>query len=153
MEPREAMSKRQLIGSLGCIILLLGVFAPVLKAPVLGGINYLNDNKTSGTIVLVLAIVSYVLIRVRFLKGLWATGLGSFGVIIVSFIRLQRRLHELRSSVDSNLAGTPLGGLGDFASKSVHVQWGWAILIIGAALIVLVASMAEAPAQAPPNPE
>jgi hypothetical protein len=147
------MTKRQLIGSVGCIILLLGVFAPVVKAPVVGGINYLNDNKTSGTIVLVLAIVSYLLIRFRFIKGLWATGLGSFGVIVVSFIRLQRRLHEVTSSVDSSVAGTPLSGLGDFASKSIRVQWGWAILIIGAALLVLAASMAQPQVKAPPKPE
>jgi len=147
------MTKRQLIGSIGCIILLLGVFAPVVKAPVVGGINFLNDNKTSGAIMLVLAIVSYVLIRFRYIKGLWATGLASFGVIIVSFIRLQRRLHEIRSDVDSSLAGTPLSGLGDFASKSIQVQWGWAVLIIGAALIVLAASMAGPPVLAPPKQE
>jgi hypothetical protein len=153
MARREAMSKRQIIGSIGCVVLLLGVFAPVIRAPVVGGINFINNSRTSGAIVLALAILSYLLIRLRLIPGLWITGLASFAVMIVSFIRVERRLHEMAATVNSDFAGTPLGGLGQYASKVVQVTWGWGVLIIGAALIVVAASMAEPPAEAPPSEE
>jgi len=45
--------------------------------------------------------------------------------------------------MESELAGTPFRGLADMAMQLVQLQWGWAILIVGAALVISAAAIKE----------
>jgi len=45
--------------------------------------------------------------------------------------------------MENELAGNPFRGLADLAMQSVQLQWGWALLIIGAIFIIVAAAMKE----------
>ena len=41
------------------------------------------------------------------------------------------------------LAGTPLRGLADKAVQSIQIRWGWALLVVGALLLIASAALKE----------
>jgi len=135
------VERKQLLGLTGSIILFLGVFAPILSLPIVGTVNYVMNGKGDGIIVMVLAAVSFVLVRMKEYRPLWATGLCSLGLIGFSFITFQVQISRLKSLTDESLAGNPFRFLADIAMGSIQLQWGWAILITGAGLIIAAAAM------------
>jgi len=140
------LNTKQLLGLMGSIVLFVGVFAPIVSVPIVGNINYFNNGKGDGTIVLFLAAVSLILVFAKKYKGLWFTGLGSFGLMLFSFVNLLSRISEAKAKMESELAGNPFRGLADIAMQSLQVQWGWALLVVGAALIIASAAVkAESP--------
>jgi len=50
---------------------------------------------------------------------------------------------EARSSLSSDLRGNPFAGFGELMLETVELQWGWAVLILGAALIIAAAAIKE----------
>ncbi len=79
-EPYEKGNKngtKQLLGLIGSVVLFVGVFAPIVSIPIMGNMNYFQNGKGDGTIVLVLAVISLILVLLKKFKGLWLTGLVS----------------------------------------------------------------------------
>lgn len=48
---------------------------------------------------------------------------------------------EMKKDMEVNLVGNPFRGIADMAMQSVQLQWGWAILIIGAAFLIAAARL------------
>lgn len=137
------MNTKQLLGVIGSVILFVGVFSPVVSAPFTGDMNYFRNGKPEGIIVLVLAVTSLVLALTKNHKWMWITGISSLGAILFTFIDFQSRMSEIKSELDSTLAGNPFRGIADMALQSVQLQWGWALLVIGSGLIVASAALKE----------
>jgi len=76
-------------------------------------------------------------------KGLWFTGLGSIGIMLFTFINFHYRMSQVKAQMEAELRGNPFRGLADMTLQSVQLQWGWALLIIGAVLIIASAAMKE----------
>jgi hypothetical protein len=132
---------KQFLGIVGSIVLFIGVFTPIVSFPVMGNLNYFQNGQGDGAIVLVLAVISLTLALMNKYKGLWFTGIGSLGVLLFTFINFQSKMSQARADMGLKLAGNPFRGLADFAIQSVQLQWGWALLIVGAALIVASAAI------------
>jgi len=134
---------KQLLGLIGSAVLFVGVFAPIVSIPIIGNINYFQNGKGDGVIVLVLAVISLILILLKKFKGLWFTGLGSMGVVVFTFINFQINLANARTQMETELVGNPFRGIADMAMQSVQIQWGWALLIVGAVLVIASAAIKE----------
>jgi len=126
--------KLQLVGTIGSAILLVGVFAPLVSAPIAGSINYIQNGKGDGTIILLLAVLSFILTLQKKYIGLWVTGIGSLAVTLFTFINLQIRMSE----INHKLEGKMFAGL-----ANVQFQWGWALLILGAVLLIYCAEISK----------
>lgn len=137
------MNAKQLLGLIGSIILFVGVFAPIVSIPIMGNMNYFQNGRGDGTIVMVLAVASFVLVLIKNYKWLWFTGLGCLGVMLFTFINLQSKISQIKSGMESQLAGNPFRGIADMAMQSVQIQWGWALLIVGAGLVIASAALKE----------
>jgi hypothetical protein len=137
------MNTKQLLGFFGSLVIIIGVFAPVVSIPIIGSTNFYQNDKVEGILILILAAASVVLALRKIYKGLWFTGIGSFILSLISFIRLQMKLSDIKSKMGSELSGNPLKGLVDLAAQSVQLQWGWALLFAGAALIIAGAAIKE----------
>jgi len=137
------MKTKQLLGLIGSIVLFIGVFTPIVSVPIMGNMNYFQNGKGDGTIVLILAVVSLVLVLANKYKGLWCTGVGSLGVMLFTFINFQSKMSQVKADMESELAGNPFRGLADMAMQSVQLQWGWALLIVGAALVIASAAIKD----------
>lgn len=137
------MGTKQILGLIGSIVLFTGVFTPILSIPIMGNITYLQNGKSEGTIVLVLAVVSLILVLAKKYKGLWFTGLGSAAVIALTFFNFQMKMSDMKAKMGANLAGNPFKGLADMAMQTVQLQWGWALLVVGAGLVIASAAIRE----------
>ena len=114
---------------------------PFVSVPIMGNINYFQGE---GKIVLVLAVVSFVLVMVKKYKGLWFTGLGSLGIMLFTFINFQSIISKAKADIESELSGNIFfRGLADLAIQSFQLQWGWALLVLGAALVIASAAMKD----------
>jgi hypothetical protein len=145
------MSKRQTLGVAGALILALGVFAPVVHLPIVGSRNYFNNGEGDGVIVLILACMSLALALRRRFEWLWTTGIAALTLVILTFVTFRARLGEMRSTTARDLADNPFRGLGDAALASVQIEWGWAVLLLGACLVIAAAWIRDAPMQVCPH--
>jgi len=137
------MGTKKLLGIIGSIVLFIGVFMPIVSVPIVGNMNYFQNGKGDGTFVLILAWISFVLVLAEKFKGLWFTGLGSLGIMLFTFINFQAKMSQAKADMEAELAGNPFRGLADIAMQSVQLQWGWPVLIVGAALVITSAAMKE----------
>jgi hypothetical protein len=153
-EPRDASGAAQIhngplglrtaVGLIGSVLLFLGVFAPVITAPIVGPQNYFQNGQGDGVIVAMLALASIGAVLARYFRALWLTGLASLGVLGFTFVNFQQKLSELQRGMNRDLADNPFRGLADMALQSVQIQWGWAVLVVGAILLLIAAGMGPA---------
>jgi len=111
---------KQLLGLIGSVILFVGLFTPIVSITVTGkniNMNYFQYCSDDGTVILFLAAVSLLLALLKKFKGLWFTGLINMTILVSGFINIQR--------------------------PSLQIQWGWALLIVGAVLVIASAAIKE----------
>ena len=137
------MKTKQLLGLMRSVMLFIGVFTPIVSVPIMGNMNYFQNGGGDGIIVLVLAVISLVLVLAQKYKGLWFTGIGSLGVMLFSFINFRSVMSQAKADMEAEFSDGLFGALADMAIQSVQLQWGWALLVIGAALVIASAAMKE----------
>jgi hypothetical protein len=142
----KATERKRMLGVLGSIVLFIGVFTPIVSVPIVGNVNYFQNGKGDGVIILVLALISLILTLTNKFRALWLTGIGSLGVMIFTFINFQLKMSEAKAQMESQLSGNPFRGFADLAIQSIQIQWGWAVMIVGAGLVIAAAAVPLTPA-------
>ncbi len=137
------MGKRQILGYIGSIVLFIGTFMPVVSAPIIGSLNYFQNGKADGVIIIVLAAMALFSTIIKDYGKLWIPGVGSLGILIFTFINLRKRISEIQEQMNIELYGNPFRGLAAIAVQSIQLQWGWGFLIIGALLLIAAALIKE----------
>lgn len=137
------MSTRQLLGFGGAATLFVGVFAPIVSLPFAGGINYFQNGRGDGAIVIVLAAASAWLTATRRYSGLYVTGLLSTGLLSYTYFGLQNILNAATEQMRADLVDNPFAGLAELAIQSVQIQWGWALLVIGTVALLAAAAIKD----------
>src|SRR5215470_10056030 len=117
------MESRQVVGLTGALVLFIGVFTPIVSVPTVGYINYIENEKIDGVVILGLAIISFLLLFARKYRGLWFTGLASLGVLLFTFISLQIKIAELRNKLGVELTGNRSPSIAEMVARSVQIQW------------------------------
>ncbi len=105
--------------------------------------NYFHNVKGDGTIVLILAGSSLILLLYKKYKGLWYTSLGALGIMAFTLFNFQTTMSQARAEMKRDLAHNPFKGLAVLALESVQLQWGWALLFVWAGLILAATAMKE----------
>lgn len=135
------MSKetKTLIGIAGVLCLILGIFAPFVSMPFLGAISILKFNGYVGAILFACAGVGgYFALKAAF-KYMMYVGIAGLATTALTAVWFEYNLSRMRSQVDTELAGNPFAGIAGAMTQSVQLDWGVAILAIGAALLVVPA--------------
>lgn len=143
------MNKKLIIGIIGSAVLLIGVFAPVIALPIIGNLNYFQNSKMDSTILMFLGIASLALTFLKRYKWLLLTSIGSIGVMIYSFTNFKIRAAKASSMLEPKLIDDPFRELGRLSLHFAQLQWGWAVLLAGAVLIIVAAVMNKNTAIAP----
>jgi HEAT repeat protein len=120
-------------------VLLLGVFTPIFSLPVVGNVNYFDNGKGDGILILGLATISALLTLARWYRGLWATGLASIALLAFTFTTFQLRIRRLQEDVDFRWPDSAVRGLDALAADALRMEWGWAVLGLGAILLMATA--------------
>jgi predicted nucleic acid-binding Zn ribbon protein len=127
------------LGFLGLAITGVGVFMPIIDAPILGSINYFQNGKGDGTLLLGLVLVGVLLLALRQLYAFLATTIISLLVLLYSLGNFLIRKQEVAASIAKSLEGNPFAGLGKAAIDAIQIQWGAGVMSVG-----VIMSMAAA---------
>ena len=133
------MIKKKLFGVVGSVVLFLGVFMPIVSMPFVGELNYFRNGQGDGVIILVLAGISLILALTERFKGLWFTGLGSYLVILFTFFVFTKRISIAKRELETELAKNHFRGIASTMAESIQLGWGWAIMFLGAVMIIISA--------------
>lgn len=139
----KTRQRRQLFGVIGSILLFIGVFTPIISLPIVGSVNYFQNGKGDGVIVLIFSIVSIILTVIKKYRGLLLAGVGSLAMMLFTFVNFQIRLSEMKDEMETKLAGNPFRGIADVAMQSIQIEWGWAVLIIGAVFLIVAGVISD----------
>lgn len=135
------MEKSEMWGYGGVLLLIFGVFAPLITVPIAGTVNYIQNGTGDGVFVLIFAVLSAIFVAGENYKALWGTGGATIALLLFTFFSLQSRISEMRAEMQTELAGNPFRGLGEAMMQSVQMQWGWAMLGIGAVALLVAAKL------------
>jgi hypothetical protein len=135
------MDLRKTLALTGSAILMVGVFMPIVSLPIIGTMTFFNNGEGDGTIVLALGAISLLLVLANRIHLLVVTGLYSLAILGRTFYNIQSRLAEIRTSMERDQAGNPFAGLKRSMMEGVQLQWGWALLVAGAGLLLAAAAM------------
>ncbi len=129
----------QAIGITGGLLLILGLFAPLMSTPIAVGMNLVSSepDKIYAGVFAILAVVSWLVIVSGRFEGLFVTGLSSLILLGAEFWSFQQRLAAIRVGVMNALAGNPLTGITDISLNFVQIQWGWAVFGVGGLLLLM----------------
>jgi len=130
------------VGLVGCSLLLLGVFAPIVSAPIVGELNYFRNGEGDGVIVLGLMGVAVVMILARVIRYLLIPGIGSLLLVLYTFINLRVTLSREHDQVQAQLGDNPFRALADVGLGLVQLEYGWALLLLGALFLIIASALA-----------
>ena len=82
---RAPMDLRKVLAYVGAALMMVGVFMPIVSAPMVGTVTYFKNGEGDGTIVLALGAISLLLILANRLRLLAVTGLLSLGILGYTF--------------------------------------------------------------------
>jgi hypothetical protein len=146
---------KRMIGSFaGAVLLLVGLFMPLVGVPFFT-INYYSLTQFSslaglGFFLLLLcgfgAIVLAATKRYELLK--WP-GLAALIITAYTFFVINSKLSEAKTEMVRNMAtmpeatSNPLKGMGNAFMSMIQMQWGWGVLAVGAALLIVASILKD----------
>lgn len=124
---RRRVSRATSWGLLGAALLAAGCFAPIAALPGGGAASLLGSGSVPARLILVAALSSIALILLRRPRALLITGSFAGLMILVEFLEYRDEL-----AVVTGPGSSASALLSSFVS-----EWGWALLVLGAALLLL----------------
>lgn len=131
------LTPRLLLGVVGSVLLFVGIFMPLVSVPILGNMNYFQNGNGDGVVIIILAGVSLFLALTERFKGLLITGILSLAMMAFTFFGFQWKMSQARAEMGKS--DNLFKGLGEKMLETVQLQWGWAILIVGAGMMIAAA--------------
>lgn len=120
------MNARDALGIAGSLLLLVGVFMPMVRVPVMGRLSYFEIAPEAGTVLALLAGLGMLLVNARQYRYLWIVGAASLGVAAFGLLR----------SGGGNRSGL-VQSLTDMASRSAKLEWGLAVIAVAVVLLIV----------------
>jgi len=124
------MAPRNIITFAGFILLIAGLFCPLISPLGLIKWNLFDLNKVFAIIVLVVAVAGLISALIKNSQYIKITGWLSLALIILVFIAAVMKVQTAFSFI-------PFPKLANTMSGFIHYRWGWYLLFAGAILAVL----------------
>lgn len=124
---RRRVSRATLWGLLGAALLAAGSFAPIAALPGGGAATLLGSGSIPARLILVAALSSAALLLLRRRRALLITGIFAGLMVLVEFLE-----HQGELAVVTGPGSSATAVLTSFAN-----EWGWALLVVGVALLLL----------------
>jgi hypothetical protein len=138
--PVESRPGRQTLAVTAAILLIVGVFSPIVSFSFVGDVDFFRSGYGDGYILLVMAVASLALAVTGRWKQVLVPALGGLAVILWTFLGVQDTIAEARSGGSAVLAGNPHEGLAAATMASIQWEWGWLLLFAGSGLLVYSAA-------------
>lgn len=130
----EHSQNKQLFIIIGSILLIVGVFSPVVHIPFAGDMNLFKNGKGDGTFILISAFATLIFAFLQKYSKVFVLSVISLSLVTFDLIHIIYKISSAKTDLKAELAGNPFAGLANMAAESVSLQWGWGILIAGLVL-------------------
>ena len=148
--PVESRPGRQTLAVTAAILLIVGVFSPIVSFSFVGDVDFFRAGYGDGYILLIMAVASLALAVTGRWKQVLVPALGGLAVTVWTFLGVQDTIAEARSGGSAVLAGNPHEGLAAATMASIQWEWGWLLLFAGSGLLVYSAARRDRMEEAPP---
>ena len=138
--PADTRPGRQTLAVTAGILLVLGVFTPIVSFPFVGDVDFFRAGYGDGYILLAMAGLSMALAVTGRWKQVLVPGLGALAVVLWTFLSVQDTVSQARSGAPATLAGNPHEGLAASVMQAIEWKWGWLLLFAGSGLLVYSAA-------------
>ena len=115
------MQRRQILGVLGAVAIAVGVFVPIFRLPGIGNVTYFRGGQGDG-IMLALALVALAIALRNKCAWLLPTAFTVLAVMITT-VKIAR------------FTLVPSERLAQTRPQTVHIEWGTAVIVVGALLL------------------
>lgn len=126
---------------IGALLLALGVFLPILEVPKRGAITLMDVNWAGVVILVLAAIAAGAALFERSRHALWP-GMGAIGVLAYAYQRVNAEIAAAELRLQGNPGEDPLGAVRDLVASSASIQYGWAVLGLGAVMVTVAGALA-----------
>lgn len=130
-------SKQQIIGIIGALLLIIGVFLPVISVPMLGQLSLFNNGRSDGAIILALSILCFIIIFFQQFRAILIISFVILSILGYDLYQFKSTLNKVRQETSAALDGNPFQGLGNAMIDSIQLQYGWAVLFIGCIILII----------------
>lgn len=124
------MAPRTFISFLGYILLIAGLFSPLISPLGLLKWNLFDLNKTFAIVVLVVAVAGLISTLIKNNQIMRITGWISLALVTLVFIAAVMKVQTAFSFI-------PFPKLANTLSGFIHYRWGWYLLFAGSVLALL----------------
>lgn len=138
--PVDTRPGRQTLAVTAGILLVFGVFTPIVSFPFVGDVDFFRAGYGDGYILLTMAGLSMALAVTGRWKQVLVPGLGALAVVLWTFLSVQGTVSQARSGAPAALAGNPHEGLAESVMQAIEWKWGWLLLFAGSGLLVYSAA-------------
>lgn len=141
MGTRSSVEMPTLLGLSGSGTLFVGTFMPIIKAPLIGSINYFKNGEGDGVIIIVLACIALALTLTKNTRWVYIPGLLAGAVLAYTFYNLRVSISDARNELGDS------GIFGEAFAETIQMDWGWSILILGVVLLFSASALYKRPAK------
>lgn len=122
----RSLSFKQKHGFLGILLLIIGVFSPLVSIPLIGSYSYFNNGRGDGILILGICAISSIFLHYKKNGRLLIASLSSFVIITYDFLKL-------RAVVEG---GQETGLAQIIGQNMIRVEYGWMFLFAGSLLLI-----------------
>ena len=126
----------------GALLLVAGVFSPVLEIFVLGSsqsFTYFDKQPIQSGILFVIALFTIFMVWIKKYRWLWLSPVILILVFFWSFYSYSLEIQGFKNKVKEGLFFIESDSINDMLMETVRFQWGVFLLLIGAILINVAA--------------
>lgn len=147
------ITKQQICGIVGAVLLAIGLFLPVVNIPLLGDRNFYEVGNFNGYLdysltgisygIMGLALASILLSVLNYCKGLFIVGLIAIGVFALTL----KQFKELEKSLHDDVATNFIMSITNTTVGEGNLRWGWVVLFAGALVLIVASFLKSQPKQ------
>ncbi|MDQ3191214.1 MAG: hypothetical protein M3Q58_06450 [Bacteroidota bacterium] len=129
----------------GALMLIGGIFSPVVKIPFLGESTYLDQRKTEAYVMVLLGLLSIGFMIMKKYRWLWIPAVASFLILLFNYYEFLQNKKDINSSVKEIFPFVNLEDVTGLLSDAIELQWGVFILIAGTIFIAIASILKNEP--------
>lgn len=124
---------RKGLAIVGSVVLFIGAFLPVLAVPLMGQMTFFQAYRGLAILTTLLALATLAVALREKYRYLWLTGCGALAIVSFGLLQI---IFLQQNPTAGQAAQNPFAGMDALIRQSYQIQYGWAVLLIGAVLIV-----------------
>lgn len=125
------LSKKQMIGIVGTLLTMLGVFLPIFGMDTFDDLTLFSHGKGDGVIILTLSILALILILFRQFIAFLLVTLISSTIIGMVLYKIYHHIHDTKKDAIHALSGNHFAPYFNSIISSAQLKYGWFFLCTG----------------------